>query len=422
MDYDMRTTESTTGLSERRASRAAGAERRGGEPATADRLLAKVRDFCREVAPRVAEIEAGRRIPADIADQLRATGVFGMFVPKSHGGLEIAFPDSLDVAEALAEVDGSLGWVGMICSHFPMSAASLPRASFDRLYANGPDLWGAGSVYLGGTAVLVDGGYAISGRWPFASGCQNADYILGGYQVADKDADAGGDPAAVKPWRMFVAPARDWQIEDTWYVAGLKGTGSNHVSLKDYFVPADMTFEFFTAPSNVEGPLYGPGSAGLSMLHIGAVAIGIARGAIADVVATAGLGRKQVKSSVALKDSPVFHRDLGHIEADVRAADAYLRAQSKALWQDIVEGEAFSPSATIHASQATTWVVATCARAVEQLYVMGGGSALYETSPLQRRLRDMHGVTQHQAAHPASYGMAGRVRLGFADVDPWTGI
>jgi alkylation response protein AidB-like acyl-CoA dehydrogenase len=389
-------------------------------PTKVEQLLADVNALAKEAAPRATEIENARRIPADLAARLREIGIFRMFVPRSHGGLELDFPDSLDVAQSLAAADGSLGWVAMLLSHFPLATATLPRKTFDRIYANTPDVIGGGSVYLGGKATAVDGGYRMSGRWPFASGCEIADYLLGGFHVVS-DKPASGPAEAVQPWRICLAPIDQWRIEDTWQVSGLKGTGSHHVSLDNVFIPEDMTFEFFTAPSNIPGPLYARGTAALSMLHIGAIAVGVAEGAIADLVAIARTGRRQVKSKVSLNDSPVFQQDLGRIEADIRAADAYLRMQTGDIWRIAVAGEPIDEVSQIRGAQATAWVVSTCAKAVDQLYTLGGGQALYDSSPLQRRLRDIHGVTQHQAGHPVSFGMSGRVRLGFPSVDPWMG-
>ncbi|HYK64032.1 MAG TPA: acyl-CoA dehydrogenase family protein, partial [Patescibacteria group bacterium] len=107
-------------------------------------LLAAVRELAPSISARSPEIDAARRLPLDLLDQLKSAGCFRMFVPKSHGGLEVDVPTSMEIIEALAAADGSTGWVVMIGCETPMFLALLPRPQFDRLYANGPDLIIAG--------------------------------------------------------------------------------------------------------------------------------------------------------------------------------------------------------------------------------------------------------------------------------------
>src|SRR5262245_60492842 len=108
-------------------------------PSSAERILTDVRDFAPSLSARAAEIEAGRRLPPQLVDELKALGLFRMMVPKSHGGLEIDFPKSVDILAALAAADGATGWTVMIGCETPQLFSLLPRASFDATYAAGPD-------------------------------------------------------------------------------------------------------------------------------------------------------------------------------------------------------------------------------------------------------------------------------------------
>src|SRR5258708_37131170 len=131
-------------------------------------LLGSIRALAPSISARSAEIDSARRLPLDLLGQLTAAGCFRMFVPKSHGGLDIDVPASMEVIETLASADGSTGWVVMIGSETPMLLALLSRKHFDSLYSNGPDAIIAGAFAPRGPPELVDGNYRVSGRWAFA--------------------------------------------------------------------------------------------------------------------------------------------------------------------------------------------------------------------------------------------------------------
>src|SRR6185503_13139460 len=128
-------------------------------PTAAERILANVRELAPSLAARAPEIENARRLPPALVDELKALGVFRMLVPRSHGGLEIDFPPSVDVLAALAAADGATGWTVMIGCETPQLFALLPRASFDRVYAGGPDTICAGAFAPQGKAEAMPGGY-----------------------------------------------------------------------------------------------------------------------------------------------------------------------------------------------------------------------------------------------------------------------
>ncbi|HEY6457318.1 MAG TPA: acyl-CoA dehydrogenase family protein [Steroidobacteraceae bacterium] len=387
-------------------------------PVTAQSLLSHARELAARAADRAVESEVARTLAPDLVAALREIGIFRMFVPRSHGGLELEFPETLPIIEALACGDGAIGWTAMIGSHLPLFAAPLPRRSFDQLYSNGPDLIGAGAAVPAGRAEVTEGGFVVSGRWPFASGCRHADYIFG-FCVAMNEAEPVAGPADGAPsLRAVLVPAGAWGIEDTWYAAGLKGTGSHHVTLSNVRVPEEMTYDILTTKSNIAGPLYCAGPFFLLALHVGAVAVGVAEGAIRDLVANANSGRRQLRARMDLRDNPLLQHELGRADADVRAARAFLYSQCESYWHTATAGKIIDFAAGAAGLQALAWITATCARATDLCYTLGGGVALYESSPLQRRLRDIHAVTQHSFTHLRRFGGVGRLRLGFPAVHP----
>jgi alkylation response protein AidB-like acyl-CoA dehydrogenase len=128
------------------------------------RLLADVQSRAPEIAARAAEIEAARRIPLDLVETLRSIGVFRIFAPQSHGGLELDLPSGLEIIAALGKTDGSIGWAAMIGSASGVFAPSLPRETYERVYEHGPDVIFAGSIQSAGTAEATSGGWRVSGR------------------------------------------------------------------------------------------------------------------------------------------------------------------------------------------------------------------------------------------------------------------
>lgn len=383
-----------------------------------DVLIARIRELAPAIAARAEEIETSRRIPADIAEQLRQIGVFRMMTPRSHGGLEFDYPSILEVLIELATIDGSLGWTSMLGSGHVPHLALLPRPTFDSLFAEGPDVILAGSAAPAGTGEIVPGGYRVTGRWPFASGCQNATVLFAGF-VVTKDGAPVIPQGSSRPLATHAAlPASQWVIEDTWRVAGLKGTGSHHIRLESVFVPQEHTFRYQDAAC-VDGPLYQSPLHMIPLLH-DAPAIGIAEAAVRDLMALAATGKRQLLATEAMRDSAVFQTEFGRALADLRAARATHEVQVRTLWQAALAGEVQLSNMELltECFQTATWVTATCVRVVDACYILGGGSALYDTSPLQRRLRDIHAASQHAAAQISAHTRAGAMRLGHKIKNP----
>ena len=217
---------------------------------TTEPILDVVKAMNPAITLRAEEIERARRLPPDLVDELLAAGCFRMLVPRSHGGLELDLPVQVSVLEELARADASVAWTVMIGSEGPVLFRMLPRASFDALYAAGPDVILAASANPTGTATPVEGGYRVTGRWGFASGCQHAHWFVGHCVVDD-----GREP----PVRMMMFAPSDLDIQDTWSVSGLCGTGSHDVVVDGAFVRDELSFVFGGAPSVDVPPLRIPG-------------------------------------------------------------------------------------------------------------------------------------------------------------------
>src|SRR5262249_41845389 len=277
----------------------------------AKRLLADIRKLEPQIRPRAGDIEATRRIPPSLVEALKSVGAFRMAMPRSHGGLELDLPAVLEIITALSKIDGSVGWTMAIATGGALSGALRPGDPYDEVYRAGADVVLAGSAHPAGTAEAPAGSWRITGRWPFASGCQHADWMVGLCLMTDRGKpllDEAGAPMV----RGFVLPARDWLIEDTWYVAGLRGTGSHHITLRDAFVPAADSFDLMKGEPCLPGPLYRGVRSLLPLLHA-SVSVGMAEGAVDELVELANTGRHQLRAPAPMRDSEVFQHELGRI-------------------------------------------------------------------------------------------------------------
>jgi len=376
-------------------------------------LLDSVRDLAPSISARSAEIDAGRRLPPDLLAQLKAAGCFRMFVPKSHGGLDVDVPASMEIIETLATADGSTGWVVMIGSETPMFLALLSRKRFDRLYANGPDVIIGGAFAPRGQAEMIDDGYRVSGRWSFASGCQHSDWLFGNCVVTENGKPRPGlIPGTPEARAMMFAPPKA-QIIDTWSVNGLRGTGSHDIAVENLVVPSDDSLDIFLGQSSVPGPsmaeplLY-------AALHIGTVAIGIAQRALTEIVALANTNKRRLYASASLAESPLFQFRLGQADASLRAARNLLRSEAEAVWNSAVACIPISIDGRAPVMAAITWAVHTCSAVVDSCYKAGGGSSPYDGSPLQRCMRDIQTLTQHAAVAESWLTTSGAAILGRA--------
>ncbi|MDQ7981799.1 acyl-CoA dehydrogenase family protein [Paraburkholderia sp. SARCC-3016] len=378
----------------------------------AQRMLSEIRDLSSELAARAAQIEAERRLPADLVQTMRSLGVFRMYVPRSHGGLELDIEGAMAVVSALSRIDSSIGWLAGIGATAPLFATRLPRKIFDEMYSRGPDVIIAGAVQPTGTLEQTAEGWRCSGRWAFASGCLHADWMFGIGMVSANGSPANGtnDAGAAPTMRGMMLPAGAWRIEDTWSVAGLEGTGSHHISLMNAPVPASHLFDHINGESCVAGPLYQAVAPLLAPMG-SAVMVGIAEGAVDAIVAHANTGRQQFRVATAMRDSEIFLHDLGRIEAELRAARAFHETQVRALWQRALEGTLQDDALYLQACQAAVWIARTCVQIGDACFALGGGAAIYDGSPLQRRLRDLHVAAQHAAVHPRHYVSAGKLLL-----------
>lgn len=343
--------------------------------------------------------ERERTLARPVADALRRSPLPALLVPAALGGGEGHPAEMIAALEELATGDGSAAWCAMVAATSGLVAAYLdPELAQD---AFGPGRL-AGGVYAPmGRARRAADGFVVSGRWPFASGCMHADTLLGGALVE-------GEPPAP---RVMVFPARRATIHDTWDVSGLRGTGSHDIEVTELEVPAERTAVLGADRPVHDGPLYAFPPFGLLALGIGAVALGIARAAIEDLVQLAS-AKRPGGSRRTLAERASIQADVARAQALVSAGRAFVDDAVDVAWEAALSGGAIPVAQRAGLRLAATHATQSAAGAVDLMYEAAGGSAIYTRSPLGRRFRDVHTATAHMMVSSATLELTGRIALG----------
>ena len=375
------------------------------------------------LVPRIAALadraDRDRALPPELVDALADAGLFRLLVPRSVGGAELDLADYLPVIEVLARADASTAWcVNQSCVR-ATTAAWLDPAVARELFgqdraaaiANGP---------LPGRAVAVPGGFRLSGRWNFASGCRHATWLAAVATVVDGD-EPRRRPDGSPDLRHLILPADQARLEPSWDVAGLRATGSDTFLVDDVFVPAERAVAVGRDPVRERGPLYRLPMNLLFASGFAAVTLGTAAAAIEAFVELAG-GKTPRGAHALLRDQPLAQIQTAQAEAQRRAGRAYLLAAVGDAWAAAARAAAAdAPSIEVEPRAAlrlaATHAIQLSSQAVDLVYAAAGASAIYATNPIQRRFQDIHVATQHIQGRLAHYESIGRHLLGL-DPDP----
>ena len=372
-------------------------------------MLETVSALSAGISARSAEIETARRLPADLAKTMAEAGLFRIALPRSLGGLELPPAQIVETIEAMAMADASVGWCLMIGATTTLTAAYLPHVLAAEIFAD-PLVITGGVFAPMGRAVVEGDDYRVSGRWQWASGSANCDWLLGGAQVFD----AGilrRLPSGAPDHRMMIFPRADVELIDTWHAAGLKGTGSGDIAVTDLLVPMARSTSLIVDRPVETGTLYVFPVFGLLSLGIAGVASGNARAAL-DTAKAMLAGKKLPGSDRTAADRQTAQANIARAEADLRSARALLFESVNTAWQMAESTGDMDILTRAHLRLAATHMVRTAADVTRQAYDLGGGASVFLSNSLQRRFRDAHSMTQHMMVSPATYELAGRVFMG----------
>ncbi len=238
-------------------------------------LVARAEAAAKVVAPLAGQIEAERKLPEQAVKALVEARVFKLAVPRAIGGCEAKITTLIDVIETIARADGSAGWCAMIGATSGLMSVFVDADAAREMF--GPhDAIAAGVTAPLGKAQRTADGYRVTGRWPFASGCEHAGWRMGGAILSDEPPAANGAPAM----RCFIFRADQTRVIDTWHTSGLRGTGSHDLEVSDALVPTARSFSLFDPRRGDHAGVCAAPFFGLLATAVAAVAIGIARGAL----------------------------------------------------------------------------------------------------------------------------------------------
>jgi indole-3-acetate monooxygenase len=368
-----------------------------------DRRAEEARALARECSDAT---ERERRLPDELVSMLRASGLLRAGAPTSLGAVQAPAAVTLRCAETVARGDASAGWCVSIAATSSLLSAYLPEDGAAEIFGDA-DVVAAGVWAPRGAARPVDGGLRVSGQWGFCSGITHSDYLFAGCVLDTGAARRSGTPVL----RVVAIPTGELEILDTWHTSGLCGTGSHDAVADDVFVPIRRTLSLFDERLRFDAPLYRFPIFGFFALSIAAAALGNARGAIEDLVELAA-GKVGEGSSRTLAERPATQAAVAEAEAALRAARAFYYESIDDAWQAAHLPEPVSVELRAALRLAATHAVRTAAEIVRSMYDLGGGSAIYEASLLQRRFRDAHAATAHFQVNPASWELIGRLLVG----------
>lgn len=360
------------------------------------------------------ETEAGRRIAKPIVDRLIEARLGRMAVVEELGGLEMPTPDALRVYETLAGAEASVSWVTWNMSLPCLFSRFLTPEARSEIFAD-PDWLYANSTRPSGKATPVDGGYRASGRWSLVSGCELAEWLALMCVVMENGKPRMLAPGMPEMRFMFVRNG-DFEILDTWYVGGLRGTGSHDVVLDDQFVPTNHSMSPADPPT-IDRPIGRVPIICTLSTGFAAQTLGIAARAIETVTE---LGRTKVTPEPVpdLRDRPGAQFAIAARSAEIAAARDYLYDRVGMLWEKAVAGDEITNEdrgtvfgASLQASRAAR-------AAVDEMYEVGGTTSIYTDCPLERAHRDIHAMLRHVLAQPLWLEDAGRVMFGLDPASP----
>lgn len=363
---------------------------------------------------RSGEIEQLRRLPSDLVAAMASSGVFKLTVGSAYGGSQASMQEVIDAIELFSYHDGSAGWCVMIANTTATLSGWMDPDWAAVIF--GPDnAVGGGHAAPNGVGNVVEGGIRVSGKWEWGSGSSHVTAMAGGVRVLDEHGKRAATPSGTSMMLAFF-DEDDIELLDTWYVAGMKGTASTDYQVTEAFVPEGRWAD--TAPLHdgtpqIDDPLYRFPFYGNFALSVAAVQLGLARRAVDELVA---LGQKRPAASRrTLAEKSAARAAISEADAAVRMARAFISDVVGQTWQAAQDGGVSIENKRLLRLAAST-ASERCGFAIRRCFETAGGTAVYDTSPLQRLQRDSMVAAQHAMIGSTQLERAGAISFG-AEVD-----
>jgi alkylation response protein AidB-like acyl-CoA dehydrogenase len=370
-------------------------------------MVAQTAPVVREHAPQ-GEID--RRLAPEVVGAMVDAGIFRAWVPRAFGGLEMDPVSALKVFEGIAHADGSAGWVAGNSAHATLMGQLLPDDGAAEVFAD-PRVILAGASFPPGAAVPVEGGYRLTGRWPFGSGCHYATWLGVGVLVMDGDTPRtgpDGNPVLI----LAVVDASEVEIVENWNTLGMRGTGSHDLRLTDVFVPERRTahVDLDHPGTAYQGPLYRMGL-WLDGVRIAITGLGVARAAL-EAFTDFAQSKTPTGGQSVLADHAVVRDQVARARAMIEAGRATVYQSVTDGWEYVQGGARVTAAEGVSIGLAASFGVDLAVQAVDTLQGLAGTSGFREEQPFQRYFRDLHTLNQHAFASAARYASLGALILG----------
>jgi indole-3-acetate monooxygenase len=370
-------------------------------------------EAARKLAPQIQacadQTEAERELPRPLFEALADAGMFHLAIPRAIGGAELDLPTYVEVIEELGKADASTGWCVNQGAIYATYSARMPRDVARAIWIDTPRAVVANTPAATATAVVVPGGYRVTGRQGFSTGCRHAAWVAAHAQILENGTTRleHGQPET----RYFFVPVAEAEILDTWKVRGMRGTGTHHFAVRDVFVPAERTVLSATAPLLHDGPLYRIPRTLVFASGDAAVALGMARTCLNTFYELAGAKTPRAMQAL-LRDQSMIQVAAGHAEAHLRTGRAFLLETVRDVWSAVTANGALTLDQRATLRLATTHGIRLAAQVIDAVYNAAGATAAYESSLIQRHFQDIHVITQHLQSRLAHYELVGQHWLG----------
>ncbi|MGH7030644.1 MAG: acyl-CoA dehydrogenase family protein, partial [Stellaceae bacterium] len=350
--------------------------------------VARARELAELIAGEADAIERGRRLTEPVLNALHSARLFRMLYPRSVGGDEIKPGQYVLAIEELARADGSVGWCASIANSIGLFAPYLSLEAARRVFGDprATCAWGPPNE---GRAIAAPGGYRLTGRWDFASGCRHASWIGAHGAVIERDGSLRLNNFGRPTIRTCLFPAAEATLLDNWRPIGLRGTASESYTVTDLFVPDELTGTREDPTLRREpGPLYAFPQQTLYSVGIASVALGIARGML-DAFIELAL-RKTPRGAGQLADNAVIQAEIARSEAKLGAARAYLVHTLRDLYAGADDIAPIDIPDRARARLAGSHAISSALAVADWTYKAAGVDAIFPGSPFERRFRDIH--------------------------------
>ena len=372
-----------------------------------DQYLETAHDLADLVRTATDRIEAERRIPPDISNEIADRGFFRLLLPRSLGGAEMEHPDFLKIVRVFAEVDASVAWCINQNNVFSTNAVHVCEETAREIWTVQRNVVTNGPPVPGARADVVEGGYRLSGRWNFSSGIPHATWVAALTPIFHPGQE---EPSEM---RTLLLPKKQVKMLDIWQVGGLRGTGSLSFEADDVFVPAAHSYPT-TAKSSEPGPIYVLPTTMMFCSGFATVALGTARAGL-DAAIELSKSKTQHFQQAKMSDLSTTQRMVGQAEAIWNAARAFLDEASLAMWAGATANHSLTMEERINVRLSSTHAIRQAAEVVDIAYALCGSSAIFAVNPIQRRFQDVHTITQQVQGRLTHYDTAGQF---FLDLEP----